>query len=251
MPDITHTEEAEDDRRSRARCSESTVSQIEAPASASQLYHATLIDNSTLDNILAAFEADEGTGGIVVDRILIRHGVRDHLRLDVTDQQKRLRYRNPSTRNISGGADLPRQTYGNPPGSDAQPSPHPRTSEPETPSPETARTLVRTQADCNDNLRRNENSPDSNMTCEHGTPNIQSPERHLSLHTLNRCPKFVRRHAQSLLPRRSVSGDKQPLAVLKQKGAKSSPELPSSTPTKPRARLQRRVAPKQSQAKIE
>ncbi len=250
VSDLTDTDEARD---GRTRSSESIVSQVEAPPSASQVYHAALADSSTLDDVLAGVEADKGSQGLVVDRIVIRRKPRAYLpeeQLDTMDHQKHLRYRNPSVHSIEGGGDDSTQPHGKTPGSDAQLPQEPRTLEPEDPAAEAAETPGKTQVDCDHDLQRLENSLDSDLACEHGMLEVQSPERHLSLHALNPCPTFVRRHTRSLLPRRSVSGDKQPFAVLKHRGAMSSPELPSSTPTKARARLQRRVGPKQSQAKL-
>ncbi len=211
VPDVADTEDHRDDGGSRNRSSESTVTHFEAPPSASQMYHAALADNSTLDDVLAAFEADDGAPGIVVDRIVICGKPRAHLpaeRLDTMDQQKRLRYCNPSVHSAEGEESHSAQLHGATPGSDAQLSPQPRTLEPESPAAEATATAVRTQADCNDDLQRLEDSSVSDLACEHEILEVQSGERHLGLHALNPCPN-IRPAAHTKSPASTVCERRQ------------------------------------------
>jgi hypothetical protein len=107
-------------------------------------------------------------------------------------------------------------------------------------------TPLRSEAQCEDN--QVEGSPDSPVAFVHHILDGQVRHRNVSLDTLNRCPTFVRRHAPSLIPK-ALTGQTSSLAMLNERGTMSTPVLSSSTPTKQRARLQRRIKPKPTSPK--
>ena len=247
IPDNTMTEEIKDTGRVRDHETDCTESQDEAPASATQLYHAALVSSSTLDNVLAAFEADEGDSGIIIDRFLIRRNAKVFSsgdQLNATDRYKQRRYRSHSIHSLTERVDALSKLDEDSPGSPAQPSPQTNPGRPGTPDQKAnaGRTLLQPEGDKND--EQSESSPDSHVLRDNRLTVVRSPDRHVSLGTLNRCPTFIRRQAQSLLPIRPVSKDKTSLAMLKERGAMSTPQLSSPTPSK-RARLQRRIRPQQ------
>jgi hypothetical protein len=155
------------------------------------------------------------------------------------DQYKRQRYRSASIHSTADGV-----VHDNAPNTVAQPP-----LQIDLPSPETENRNADTRrledtVEHEDVHQIPQSSSDSHLLDEHPSAD-QTPDGHMNL-TLNRCPTFLRRQAQSLLPRRSISAGKQSLALLKERGAMSTPMLPSSAPTRHRARLQRRARPKPS-----
>lgn len=238
-------EETRDDGSVGDQSSNFTDPQLEAPASASQIYHAALLNGSTLDDILAAFEGDQGDRGVVFDRIVIRRGPKAYLstdQLEAMDRYKQQRYRSLSINSTNGVAVHP----GTIPAAPTQ------VTEPQPSDTATGKAIgarVRVQADCTP-ADHEESSPDFHSPCHHHhrPSDCHSPSRNVSSDTVKHCPTFVRRHTQSLLPKRSMSADKTSLSMLRERGAMSTPTLPSSTPTK-RAKLQRRVRPKATPTK--
>ncbi|KIW94795.1 uncharacterized protein Z519_04772 [Cladophialophora bantiana CBS 173.52] len=234
---------------------ESTGSPLKAPASASQIYHAALLSGSTLDDMLAAFETDGDSRTVGFNRVVIRRDPKACLsveQLDAMSQWKRQRYRTSSVRSTSeavlgagkAGESFPSRVIHSGPRDCQQPKMPDRQA-----SVRRVQLQGEPQAD-NPLPKNNPGSPTSTRTCH--PPETPQPDGHVNSSALDRCPTFVRRHAQSRLPRRSVTGDKRALAMLKERGAMSTPVLPVSPPTLPpkRLRLQRRVRPKTGVLKV-
>jgi hypothetical protein len=245
VPDEAVPKETKDERSIRDQSLESTESRIEAPASASQIYHAALLNNRTFDDLLAAFQEDEGNRGIVVDQILVRRNPKTHLSAEWLDAMDRgQRYRSLGTHSATEGAVQSAMIHETSSGSPTKSTPQRHPRQPESQEKNVKSSPSSAQANNEDKHREPQDNPDSHTTCEHPGFDAEPRDRTVSLQTLNRCPTFVRRHAQSLLPKRLTSGDKHSLAMLKERGAMSTPVLSSPTPTKQRARLQRKVETK-------
>ncbi|KIX97623.1 uncharacterized protein Z520_06401 [Fonsecaea multimorphosa CBS 102226] len=228
----------------------SSNSTLEAPVSASQIYHAALLSNSTLDDLLAAFEADRDNQAMGGSRVRIGHGRNAYLSAvprDAAGQIKPQQYRSLSIRSTpeavlaAGKADEPFRSR------DIQSSPQ-DFQPPKSPDKRANACLVQDQGEVQEGHESPKNSPELHTSIyTRYLPEVQQPDGGLDALALDRCPTFVRRQAQSRLPRRSESKDKQALAMLKARGAVSTPELTASppTPTK-RVRLQRRVRPRKN-----
>ncbi|OCT46116.1 FACT complex subunit pob3 [Cladophialophora carrionii] len=151
IPDNALIEDAKDERSVRDPSPDPTDTQVAAPASASQIYHAALLNSRTLDEILAAFEADEPHRGIVVDRILIRRNPKAYLsaeHLDATEQYKRQRYRSASIHSTADGAAHPGVAQDSAPNSAVQPSMQIEPQRPETPDPDANAGRLEAPAEC-------------------------------------------------------------------------------------------------------
>ncbi|EXJ70970.1 uncharacterized protein A1O5_05963 [Cladophialophora psammophila CBS 110553] len=230
---------------------ESTDSPLEAPASASQIYHAALLSGGTLDDMLATFETDGDSQAVGFNRVVIRRDPKACLsveQLDAMSQWKRQRCRTPSVRSTpeavlgagKAGGYFPSRAVLSGPRNFQQPRMPDRQAS-------VRRVQLQGEPQADNQLPKNSpGSPTSTRTCH--LPETPQPDGHGDSSALDRCPTFVRRHAQSRLPRRSVTGDKRALARLKERGAMSTPVLPVSplTPPPKRVRLQRRVRPKAS-----
>ncbi|EXJ54104.1 hypothetical protein A1O7_09441 [Cladophialophora yegresii CBS 114405] len=160
------------------------------------------------------------------------------------DQYKRQRYRSASIHSTADGVVHHSSAQDSAPDTDVQSSMQIEPHRPETPDSDADAGRLEDPAE-NENVHQaQQSSPDSHLSHEHHDAD-QSPDCHINS-PLNRCPTFVRRQAQSLLPRRSISAGKQSPTLSKEQGAMtqgamSTPTLPSSPPTRKRARLQRRV----------
>ncbi|OQU95909.1 hypothetical protein CLAIMM_02065 [Cladophialophora immunda] len=223
---------------------ESTDSALEAPASASQIYHAALLSSSTLDELLAAFEADRDNRVMGSDHLVIRRGRDAWLSagsLDVTGRRGRQQYRTLSVRSTPEAVLAAGKAHESLCGRGAHSCPREFQLQK---TPDRRANACQTQFQSDNQSPKN--SPELHTSpCTRDLPEARQPDGELDAGGLDRCPTFVRRHAQSRLPKRSMTGDKQAFAMLKERGAVSTPELPVSppTPTK-RVRLQRRVRPR-------
>ncbi|OAG45480.1 hypothetical protein AYO21_00115 [Fonsecaea monophora] len=228
-------------------------SALEAPASASQVYHAALLSNGTLDEILAAFEVDKDNPAMGYDGVVIRRGrnaclaARSHHALIHCQGQP---YRTLSLQSSPEEVHTAERAHAPSRSRDVNPCPR-GIQLPKTPE----RLLNVCGKQAQSELQRDDqlpkDSPESHVAaCTRDFPEVRQADEDVDFAALDRCPTFVRRHAQSRLPRRLVTGDKQALAMLKDRGAVSTPELVVSppTPTK-RGRLQRRVRPRKNVVK--
>jgi hypothetical protein len=223
---------------------ESIDAPLQAPASASQIYHAALINGSTLDDILAAFEAEENRAVSEFEPPDVHQSLgpgpaQSPQQQSPSNQYKGHRHQFSSIqttpermlmapKNTEGPTDEPVQT-----GRDESPRrlQSPRKDEP--------RVTVIVHGENHDPVL--ECSPKSSALCSIQQPAArQDRDNRASTADLKRCPTFVRRQTQAHVSKRSSSGDRHSLGVLHDRGTVSSPALVLGSPTK-RARLQRRV----------
>ncbi|KAH0842266.1 hypothetical protein FOPE_07602 [Fonsecaea pedrosoi] len=228
-------------------------SALEAPASASQVYHAALLSNGTLDEILAAFEVDKDNPAMGYDGVVIRRGrnaclaARSHHALIHCQGQP---YRTLSLQSSPEEVHTAERAHAPSRSRDVNPCPR-GIQLPKTPE----RLLNVCGKQAQSELQRDDqlpkDSPESHVAaCTRDFPEVRQADEDVDFAALDRCPTFVRRHAQSRLPRRLVTGDKQALAMLKDRGAVSTPELVVSPPTPTKCgRLQRRVRPRKNVVK--
>lgn len=221
--------------------SEATESTTEAPASASQIYHAALLNGSTLDNILAAFETDTPASPNQFEHVIREQSPisnRDHDER-LTGPFKRHRYRVSSVRSKTQETPIAQALDSSPIFSaEACQIVH---HLPKTPY----------QNFCESQEDVLMESPCSHEAAQCQTPIVSSPHEHdhckeqiehqeTTSPEVRHCPTFIRRHNHSSICKRPLSGERTSLTVLQERGTMSSPGLSTSSPTK-RARLQRRV----------
>lgn len=239
---------------------DSTDSSLEAPASASQIYHAALLNGSTLDDILAAFEADHKAKAIAKDALNICRTPKQssHPEHEASAEKKKgHRYQSSSLQATPERMLWPRKTIE--PSSPCRPvqtaTEDIKEQRPQTPVRDVEKPRLKVMVEAG-----GENQVVSEVSkgglgspiscCEPKDPETQSQEKRPALATskstttLRRCPTFVRRHTQPQtrrpVPRRTTSADKSSLTVLQDRGTMSTPALPLGSPTK-RARLQRKI----------
>ncbi len=224
---------------------ESTDSQLEVPASASQIYHAALVNGNTLDDILAAFEADEKIVAARNEHLIV------HKRPAMPDQVieqpvlpepcKRHRYRSSSIQTTPERMLSTPKINENPPEPPLECEKDDATKEPRTPLRNTRDSLVRVMVDSGGENQITRSSPGSSVSCAaHDVSAAQGRDKRATSVALKRCPTFARRHNPPRPSGRSLSGEKRSLMALQERGTMSSPALPLGSPTK-RARLQRKV----------
>lgn len=209
---------------------ESTDSSAKAPASASQIYHAALLNGNTLDDILAAFETNTPASSIRAEQIIVTQSPptsRDNEE-GLTGPFKRHHYRDSSIRSKtqeSTFAQMLNSTV--------------------ICSPESS------QDSCESQVKGRMESPCTSPIARSQAHSAPSPhgydlfkeqveQKRTASTEVRQCPTYMRRHNHSATPKRPLSEDRKSLALLQETGTMSSPTLSLSSPTK-RARLQRRV----------
>lgn len=211
----------------------------EGPGSASQIYHTALLNGNTLDDILAAFEAEEIASRLKTVRLArpespIPHQDQEHQ--EMSTEHKGHHHHNSSIQ-ITPERMLMQQKDGQDNICQAQTNEETLQQQSQTPAQQTEdrATVVATGQE---NMRQNVlNYP---ATCSDRHDADQENDKRASLTDLKRCPTFVRRHNQSRVSKGSISGDRHSLAVLHERDAMSSPAVGLGSPTK-RAKVQRRV----------
>ncbi|KEF63861.1 uncharacterized protein A1O9_01839 [Exophiala aquamarina CBS 119918] len=209
---------------------EVTDSSAKAPASASQIYHAALLNGNTLDDILAAFETNTPGSSIRAEHAVVTQSPiisRDNEER-LTGPFKRRHYRDASLR------------------SKTQETTFAQISD---------SSLISSLEPCpvfyGSEVKAVTESPSTSPRSQCQTRSVSSPhaydafkeqdENKLAISTEStQCPTYMRRHNHSAGPKRPLSGDRKSLALLQETGTMSSPALSSSSPTR-RAKLQRRV----------
>lgn len=205
-------------------CATDSTESLDAPASASEIYHAALLNGDTLDDILAAFEDHAPTLPQPTDQIEAQESPVCTRNEDdcLTGPFRRRSYRRSSTQ----------ITPERVPDNDL------RTPATAIKDAEQHMTLAAKTP-----LER----PTPNWPCEEDKPPAVScvPSNHSQEEAcgqpIKHCPTFERRHhLYSNGSKRPLSVDRHPLGYLHDRGMLSTPALATTSPTK-RARLQRRV----------
>ncbi len=217
--------------------------QPEVSASASEVYHAALVNGTTLDDILAAFEAEEDVSEAEGSYMDVSSNSASK---PIVDQQER-------------DVELDTHQYEE---VSIQAIPEKKIA------PEEAEesTVSQPVATGKENFQQQRKIPTKDVEAAHRGVFANDEDAHMgqapscyrtsctdhvnfdtggrqkreSSANFKRCPTFVRRHAQTHIPRGSVSSERHSLAVLHDRAMMSSPALGLSSPTK-RARLQRKV----------
>jgi hypothetical protein len=212
--------------------------QPEAPASASEIYHAALVNGSTLDHILAAFETEEDVSeaeGSCVDMSP------NSASRPTVDQQERDAESDKHQYEATGIQATPEKT------TTSEEAEESTDSQPVVTGKENIQQQRKVSTRDVEAEQRGAfaNDEDAHMgqapSCtEHVSFETGGRQKRESSANFRRCPTFVRRHAQTHIPRGSVSGERHSLAVLHDRATMSSPVLGLSSPTK-RARSQRKV----------
>lgn len=222
-------------------CSESTETTIEAPASASQIYHAALLNGNTLDNILAAFETGSPVSSVRTEHAIIEQSSDPNRDNDerLTGPFIRHRYRNSSARSktqevaVSKAADNSMTS--------SVETCHIIQHRPQTPCQNSCegREGASAETPCNRGSAQSQTHRVSPQQ-KHDFSKEKSGNQQTNSPEAGHCATFTRRHSHSPMCKRPLSGERRSFAVLQEQGTMSSPALSSNSPTK-RARLQRRV----------
>jgi len=238
-PDSAIDVQSVDESTSKALGSEPTDPSAKAPASASQIYHAALLNGNTLDDILAAFETTTPGSSILAEQPVVAQSppISDDNDDRLTGPFKRHHYRNSSVRSKPQEATFAHILNNT-----------------TSCSPDTS------QASCEGHAKRPDESLCLSPITRGHAHSASSPrgydlfkeqvEHNRAAWTeVGPCPTYMRRHNHSAIPKRPLSGDRKSLALLQETGTVSSPTLSSSSPTK-RARLQRRVKVYQDEERV-
>ena len=224
--------------RHESVCSSSSEELVEGPATASQVYHAALVNGSTLDDILAAFESADSCCGSHIDVSETRQGtsnVRDGRTHDLSSIQSTPQ-RMMSTRHAPNtlvqevapnigfylDAETLKQHLG--------PSISPQKAEPSS--------TQLGRVEMSDSVSRKSSCSGTTAQVDE-TQDVAEKRKPTGVH---RCPTFVRRQTQSRLPRRSWPEEqfKHTYYAQNVEGRASAVSLLTGSPVK-RGRLQRRV----------
>lgn len=237
-PDSAIDVQSVEENTPKVRGSGSTDPAIEAPASASQIYHAALLNGNTLDYILAAFETSTPDSSTQAEHVITQQDPmpsRDNNER-LTGPFKRHRYRDSSLHSQTHEAAFT-QTLDD----SLICLPEPRKVGqhlPQTPCFESPGKGMM-ESPCKQSDAQNQTRSVSSHH-EYDFFKDQFEHKRTTSTEVGQCPTFMRRHNHSAIPKRRFSGDRKSLAALQERGTMSSPVLSSSSPTK-RARLQRRV----------
>ena len=199
--------------------------EVQAPATASQVYHAAILNGNTLDNLLADFETSDST-------LADENGPQR----DASDQ-KRSKYRNSSIQTTPDHLMSPRKVSSTA-GADVQNIASVFEARPYgriiklSDSPATASNETDEHDDQPSPARSGRSVPVTDD--EHPEHcNKSSPD-------LRACPTFVRRHGQSRLPRRPAQKERVVQHAVSAEPVLSTAAVDSGSPMK-RNRLQRRT----------
>ncbi|KAL2392290.1 hypothetical protein ABEF95_010563 [Exophiala dermatitidis] len=228
-------------------------SRCEESANASQIYHAALLNGSTLDDILAALEKNKATRQVQAQHITTHPGEGDNLE-SRTDDREMLReqvearhYRASSIQKTPERMLVPKDGCERSPCSVREEFNTGSRQELQTPENEapSAQKVVAAGLE-NSSLASWTKSLPAASQSRVQVPQRQNQRKRVSSVATKRCPTFMRRQNQGDLPARSTSTDKGSLAPLHGRTAKSSPALSLTSPTK-RSKLQRKVMVYQDQ----
>jgi len=192
----------------------------ETSASASQIYHAALVNGTTLDDILAAFEASDSRTSSTHDET------------PNTPVHRRHRYRTSSIQTTPERMTLSTRTVTGVPLPERDPNPTTESG------PKTSRCPA-SQASPEETQKSHESplvqicsvrsEPYHGHCRVNGKENLESKQ----LAPRNkRCATYVRRHEQSRLPKRSLNGERQQRRMHKSDGQISVTTAASDSPMK-------------------
>lgn len=254
-PDSAIDVQSEHEKDSKVFENDFSDSRRESMASASQIYNTALLNGSTLDDILAAFERNKQTASARTAHALICQNPLDPTKRRASGQQT-LSDKSDDQRSCTSSIQttpermlLPRKDAESSRCSPAKENAAEMEEELQTPINEARGTPKEINVEDrheHDAIGSRPRSSTSHHT--HTGSTRQTEGRSLSTTTLKRCPTFIRRQTQGRLSERPASGDKRSLAVLQERATRSTPTLAGASPTK-RARLQRRVKVYQESAK--
>lgn len=238
-PDSAIDMQSEQDDTLKLSGSAPTETTIDAPASASQIYHAALLNGTTLDDILAVFETPQSPG--LDEHIFLDKGASPYTTHEerLTGPFIRRRYQNVSIHAISDRIQTPTKLLGN----------HAALSPRCNREVDTDRDHAQSQSPDESQSERITAHPgevilvsgQSPIESDRGRDCFQQDVQEVtSPADIDRCPTFARRHRHSVIRKRSLSAHKPPLGLLQDRATVSSPVLAPTSPSK-RARLQRRV----------
>ncbi|KIV91866.1 hypothetical protein PV10_06357 [Exophiala mesophila] len=205
-------------------CATESTETIDAPASASEIYHAALLNGDTLDDILAAFGDRPPSLPQSTDLTEAQGSPQSARNNDdcLTGPFRRRSYRRSITHITPE-----------------------RNTDNEVRTPAT--TIKDTERHVTLSAKSPVEKPAPEWPCEENKPPAVScvpsghPQEEACGHPIKHCPTFERRHhLYSNGSKRPLSVDRHPLGYLQDRGMMSTPALASTSPTK-RARLQRRV----------
>ncbi|KIX03980.1 uncharacterized protein Z518_07533 [Rhinocladiella mackenziei CBS 650.93] len=240
-PDSAIDVQSEHDGPLRLCNPDSPDSQLDVPASTSQIYHAALLNGSTLDNILAAFETDRTLAAPRREPVPSHQSpvpVSNNEREAMLDLCRGHHRRSSSIQTTPERMLMPPKATENSASCPARISKEHIQKEPKTPIQKSNEPQVKVRLNDEGEDPAIRSSAGSSASC-HGRHASGGPSRDKCVNstTLKRCPTFVRRQTQSRLQTRP---DRQSLAVLEERGAMTSPALGLGSPTK-HARLRRKV----------
>lgn len=223
---------------------DSTDSPIEAPASASQIYHAALLNGNTLDDILAAFEAEEHKAVFRSEHILLHPNPKSPVSDDqqaCLSQHEAHRYYNTSIQATPERMLTRQKIIESPVCCPEEADSINSQNQPKTPPKKASNSQVHVGFGRENEVQRLQTNPALSPSClEHRVADVQASDKGVCSSPPKRCATFVHRHNQTRMGSRSLSSDKHSLGALQDRGTMSTPALGFGSPTK-RAKLQRKV----------
>jgi hypothetical protein len=218
--------------------------EVDDPSNSSRMYHAALMNENSLDDLLQVFEAPESERAGVIRRVLLYGGPHTHFSDEQLQKLEmiKLQRNNASSANSGGAAHL---TWEDAPHRVGRPSTASRHIPGEhSQKPESLKSPEVEPSRSQKSGLTSKSSPSLSMANGQSSsiPEGAPVDQNASSTAMNPCPTFARRHNQS---RRKSSVGKPPFMVPS--GATSTTSLSSPR----RARLQRRNDPRRVQSKPE
>ncbi|KAI1625431.1 hypothetical protein EDD37DRAFT_629554 [Exophiala viscosa] len=217
--------------------------QDEASERASQVYHAALLNGNTLDDILAAFEAEEIASRMKTIRLACPESPsppQDRDQQDGSIEHKGYHHHSSSIQ-IAPEKMLMQQKCAEDRVSQlAQTHEENLEEQSQTPDKEIGSRAITVVIGQENDIPTQPKSFHDLTTGSDDQNDDQEKNKRESLTDLKRCPTFVRRHNPSRISKSSLGGDRHSLAVLQERDTRSSPALGPGSPTK-RAGMQRRL----------
>ncbi|KAK5034724.1 hypothetical protein LTR13_006380 [Exophiala sideris] len=215
----------------------------DAPDSAIDVYHAALLNGNTLDDILAAFEAEEIASRIKVIRSACPESPtssQEQKQQDGSNEHKGHHHHNSSIQITPEKMLMQQKDAENCAFQLTQTNEENLEERSQMADNEIGRRAITTVVD-QENERQTMPKSFHDLTTGSDDHNADhEKDKRASLTDLKRCPTFVRRQNQSRISRSSIGGDRHSLAVLQERDTKPSPASGPGSPTK-RAGMQRRL----------